>query len=441
MVAQRASLTAAVGLLLGSLLGAEESSYRLVPGWPKLPAGYVFGHPMEFPLPAERERLRAEEEKERALALAAGKTLPAREPQLQPGVSGVAVDLEDNVYVFHRGKHPVLVFDSRGNFLRSGAEGITGTVPHFIKVDREGFVWVVDEAAHRVLKLDPEMKRVVLEIGTKDVPGYDATHLDRPADVAVTSKGEILVADGYGNNRIAKYSAAGKFLAQWGGGPDEPSAEPGKFHLPHTVLVDPEDVVYVIDRENRRIQRFDTEGKLLGIWTHLGYAWGMALSRDGRDLFVTEHDREEVLRVSTADGRILERWGRQGRGPGQFDWAHGIAVDSEGAVYVGDTYGQRVQKFVPERLRVVGTVGCLETIEGRFFLSDATDPVPGDDVDTKLDPGPKGTRRYEVIGTVSEFGVPDHLGHRVRLKGLVIEAEPVSRLQITSLRHVSPSCP
>jgi DNA-binding beta-propeller fold protein YncE len=440
MVAQRASLTA-VALALGFRLVAEDASYRLVPDWAKLPPGYVFGHPIAFPLPAERERSRAEAEKERALALASGKTLPPREPSLQPGVSGVAVDLEDNVYFFHRGEHPVLVFDSRGKFLRSGAEGITGTVPHFIKVDREGFVWVVDEAAHRVLKLDREMKRVLLEIGTRDVPGYDEAHLDRPADVAITSTGEILVADGYGNNRIAKYSPEGKFLGQWGGGPDEPSAEAGKFHLPHAVLLDPNDVVYVIDRESRRIQRFDTEGKLLGIWSHLGYAWGMALSRDGRDLFVTEHEREEVLRVATADGRILERWGSRGRGPGQFDWAHGIAVDSLGAVYVGDTYGQRVQKFVPEKLRIVGTVGCLEKAEGRFFLRDATEPVPGDDVDGKPASGARGTRRFEVIGTVSEFFVPDHLGHRVRLKGLVVEAEPVPRLQITSLRHLASSCP
>jgi DNA-binding beta-propeller fold protein YncE len=441
MVAQRASLAAAIVIVLGAALGAEEASYRLVPEWAKLPAGYVFGHPISFPLPAERDRVRAEAERERALALARGKPLPPREPELQPGVSGVAVDLEDNVYVFHRGEHPVLVFDSRGNFLRTGADGITGTVPHFIKVDREGFVWVVDEAAHRVLKLDREMKRVVLEIGTKDVPGYDPTHLDRPADVAITSTGEILVADGYGNNRIAKFSSEGKFLKEWGGGPDEPSAEAGKFHLPHAVVVDPNDAVYVLDRENRRIQKFDSEGRLLGIWTHLGYAWGMALSRDGKHLFVAEHDQEQVLRVETEDGRILERWGSQGRGPGQFDWAHGIAVDSRSAVYVGDTYGQRVQKFEPGKLQVEGTVGCLEQVEGRFFLTAATDPVPGDEVDRRLDPVVKGERRYEVIGTVEEFGVPDHTGHRVRLKGLLVEAEPFPRLQITSLRHLASRCP
>jgi DNA-binding beta-propeller fold protein YncE len=339
--------SSAVAFLIAAALFVEEAPYRLVPGWAKLPPGWIFGHRQEFPLPAERERERAERERERAEAIARGETPAPRPPSLQPGISGIAVDLEDRVYVFHRGEHPVIVLDSSGNFVRSGADGITGTVPHFIKVDREGFVWVVDEDAHWVLKLDRELKKVIVEIGTKDEPGYDETHLDRPADVAVSSKGEIFIADGYGNNRIAKYSKDGKFLKQWGGGPDEPSDEDGKFHLPHAVTVDPNDKVYVIDRENRRIQMFDTEGRLLDQWTHLGYAWGFDLTRDGKYLFVTEHETEQVLKVSTEDGAILTRWGGQGRGPGEFDWAHGIAVDSKGAVYVGDTYGQRIQKFVP----------------------------------------------------------------------------------------------
>jgi hypothetical protein len=92
-------------------------------------------------------------------------------------------------------------------------------------------------------------------------------------------------------------------------------------------------------------------------------------------------------------------------------------------------------------LRVMGTVGCLVEEEGKWFLTDATEPVPGDDVDRNLDPAAKGELRFAVIGTVSEFSVPDHAGHKVRLKGLILDAEPVDRLQLTSLKHVAPSCP
>ena len=341
-------------LLLGGALmvfslapQAQTDSYELVAGWAKLPAGWAFGHPQEFPMPDVRDKARADREKQRADMIARGETPPPRQQGgLQPGVSGVAVDTHDNVYAFHRGEHPILVFDSQGNYLRSGGDGITGKVPHFIKVDGDGNVWVVDEDRHRILKFNPELDEVLLQIGTTDEPGYDETHLDRPADVALTSTGDVLIADGYGNNRIAKFSPDGTFIKQWGGGPQDESTKDGEFHLPHAVVVDPNDKIYVIDRENRRIQMFDTEGKFLGKWTDLGYAWGLALSNDGKYAFIAEHVNEEVKKISTADGKVVARWGKQGRGPSEFDWAHGIAVDSKGGVYVADTYGQRLQKFV-----------------------------------------------------------------------------------------------
>lgn len=337
-------------LLLSScaLLGLQGSpEYRLVTNWPTLPDGMYLGHPHEFPMPDVRAQERAERETERAEAIARGATPPPRPPRLQPGVSGIAIDDQDHIYVFNRGKHPVIVLDTDGNVVRSGAIGITGTVPHFIKVDHYGNVWVVDEGAHRVLKLDPSMNKILLEIGIKDEAGYDTAHLDRPADVAITSQGEILIADGYGNNRIAKYSPEGKFLGQWGGGPEDTGVGPGEFHLPHAVVVDSNDRVYVLDRENRRIQILDTDGNYIGQLDGLGYIWGIALSPDERYMFMTEHESEQVLKVSLPDGKIVTRWGGQGRGGGEFDWAHGLAVDSTGAVYVGDTYGQRLQKFVP----------------------------------------------------------------------------------------------
>ena len=328
-------------------LSAQSVTFSLVPNWAKLPSGWVFGHPQGFPLPAERERARAEAELTRAAAIARGETPPPRSSNLQPGVSGVAVDRDDNVYAFHRGEHPILVFDESGQFLRSGGDGITGTVPHFIEVDDQGNVWVVDEAAHRVLKFNSELTEILLQIGVTDEPGYDNVHLDRPADVDIASTGEILIADGYGNNRIAKFSPDGEFIEQWGGGPQDESTADGEFHLPHAVEIDQNDKVYVLDRENRRIQMFDLDGKFLGKWTHLGYAWGLFVSRDGQYAYIAEHDHEQVMQVSTATGEVLARWGRQGHGPSEFDWAHGIAVDSHGDIYVGEVLeGQRVQKFV-----------------------------------------------------------------------------------------------
>ena len=334
----------AVAQEVPTLASHSQTEYRLVSDWPTIPAGMHLGHSFDFPLPD----VRATQEKARNEAIARGETPPPWHPAVEPGISGVTIDKHDQIFVFNRGEHPVIVLDPNGQVIRTGAIGITGEVPHFIKIDREENVWVADEGAHRVLKLDPEMKKILLEIGVKDEAGYDSAHLDSPADVAITSKGEILIADGYGNNRITKYTPEGRYLDQWGGGPEDTGTGPGEFDLPHAILVDSKDRVYVLDRENYRIQMFDTDGTFQGQLDGLGYIWGIALSPDERHMFMTEHESEQVLKVSLPDGEIVSRWGGPGRGPGEFDWAHGLAVDSHGAVYVGDTYGQRLQKFVPE---------------------------------------------------------------------------------------------
>jgi hypothetical protein len=248
-----------LALILAAVLlatpSAQTDTYELVPDWAKLPQGWVFGHPQAFPLPAERDQARATAEKQRAEAIARGETPPPRpRDTLQPGVSGVAVDANDNVYVLHRGKQPILVFDRNGKLLRSGGDGIIGSTPHFIEVDHQGNVWAVDEAAHRVLKFNQALDRVVLQIGVTNQPGHDATHLNLPADIAFTKSGDILIADGYGNNRIAKFSADGTFVKQWGGGPDDRGTRDGQFHLPHAVVVDPNDRIYVVDRRDIRWQ-------------------------------------------------------------------------------------------------------------------------------------------------------------------------------------------
>lgn len=94
-----------------------------------------------------------------------------------------------------------------------------------------------------------------------------------------------------------------------------------------------------------------------------------------------------------------------------------------------------------EPLRVMGMVGCLVQEEGTWFLTHATEPVSGDEVDRGLDPEAKGEERFVVMGTVEEFSVPDHAGHKVRLKGMILDAEPFDRIQLTSLKHVAPTCP
>jgi DNA-binding beta-propeller fold protein YncE len=120
--------------------------------------------------------------------------------------------------------------------------------------------------------------------------------------------------------------------------------------LPHKLAVDADENLYIIDRENHRVQVFDKNLTYIRQFANEGWnPWDIGISRKGNDgfAFVADHALERVHKIQLKDGRILATWGKQGWGPGEFDWVHGVVVDSKGAVYAADTYGQRLQKFVP----------------------------------------------------------------------------------------------
>ena len=129
-------------------------------------------------------------------------------------VAGVAVNSKGHIYVFHRGKHPLMEFDSSGKYIRSIADDLFVT-PHSLRVDSEDNLWTTDVGAHVVLKLSPE-GRVLLSLGRMRIPGDDVLHFNQPTDVAFDRDGNIYVSDGEGNSRVLKFSKYGNFLLGWG---------------------------------------------------------------------------------------------------------------------------------------------------------------------------------------------------------------------------------
>jgi DNA-binding beta-propeller fold protein YncE len=254
-------------------------------------------------------------------------------------VSAVATDSSDRVFVFHRGQRPVLVFDRDGTFLRSWGDGPIKT-PHGLHIDHDNNVWVTDIGNHQVMKFDAGGK-LLLTLGKKGEPGDGPDHFNRPTDVAVAPSGSFYVTDGYGNSRVLKFSKDGTFLKEWG----KKGTGESEFNLPHAVCLDARGRVYVGDRENKRIQVFDADGRFLAQWKESGAPYGLFLTRAGR-LFVAD-GVANWIRVLDLEGRPLGRWGEKGTAPGQFDLPHMLCVDSHGAVYVAEINGRRVQKFVP----------------------------------------------------------------------------------------------
>jgi DNA-binding beta-propeller fold protein YncE len=332
-----------------------DGGYRLVPNWPTLPAGMYFGLKDAPPPPAERE---AQAAARRAMGGQQAAQSNTGGPTNQPGISGLAIGKDDLIYVFNRGPKPVMVFNPAGQMVMAGADQeingktINPNWEHSGTVDWDGNVYVIERDAHRVVKLSPKMDKVLLQIGTTGQKGTDATHLDLPSGVAVLKNGNIVITDGYGNNRVLLYDKNGKLLKQVGkgaGGPNDKGTGVAEWHLPHKLAVDAQENLYIIDRENKRLQVFDKDLNYIREIKNEWNPWDIGISRKGTDgyAFIADHLLERVHKLQLSDGKLVATWGSQGLGPGQFDWVHGIVVDSQGAVYAADTYGQRLQKFVP----------------------------------------------------------------------------------------------
>jgi len=187
-------------------------------------------------------------------------------------VSGVAADDNGTIYVMQRGNNadPILAFDLHGNLLRSWGRG-DFVLPHSLRVDDKGNVWVVDTGASAVIKYSPAGKKL-LTIVVGDAPNT-GNRFRGATDVAFAPSGHVLITDGYGNARVLEYSADGRRIREWG----RSGAAPGEFHLPHAIQVSKDGTVYVADRENGRIEEFTREGNFLREIDQLGRCYSLKL--------------------------------------------------------------------------------------------------------------------------------------------------------------------
>lgn len=276
-------------------------------------------------------------------------------------VSGVAVDRQDRLYVFNRGKHPVIVLDRDGVFLGSWGEGMF-TRPHAATMAPDDTLWLVDDGDHTVRHCTLD-GRVLLTIGTPNQPAtkWSGEPFNRPTHVAIAADGSLYISDGYGNTRVHRFTADGRHLGSWG----EPGTDPGQFNLPHNVGVDRHGRVYVADRENFRVQIFEPDGRFITQWNNLYRPCGLCVDRRGdgdlvyvgelcSSVSVSEGIRNLGARVQmfTTGGERVARIGAPlpGSGPGEFVAPHGVAVDSRGDFYVGEvSWTIRGRQLTPPR--------------------------------------------------------------------------------------------
>lgn len=303
-------------------LPATGESYQVIPNWTQLPEGMLIGQ-----------------------------------------VSGVGVDSNGNVFVFHRAQRiwqgeeltldlipspTIFILDNEsGNLMQWwGAELFV--MPHGLTIDHEDNVWLTDVGLHQVFKFDKD-GNLLMTLGEHGVSGNDETHFNMPTDVAVAPDGSFYVSDGYGNSRVVKFSADGNYLTSWG----TSGTEAGQFNTPHSIAIDSQGNVYVADRGNARLQIFDENGNFISEWKNklIGRPWSVRIEAenlylvDGGDQNQFFPDRARILKLDL-NGNILASFGSYGEDAGQFIWPHTIAIGNENELYIGEVAtGMRIQKF------------------------------------------------------------------------------------------------
>ena len=284
---------------------------------------------------------------------------------------GIATNSKGHVFVYHRsGDTRLFEFDPAGNFVKEWGIGLYGIeFAHQVRVDAQDNVWVVDEGTNMVIKFNPA-GRVVMVLGRRPEPVAGATQtqnaqnppvLDRkygfgrPTDVAWDAQGNIFVSDGYVNSRVVKFDKNGRFVGQFAGG--ERGDGQNQLNTPHSIAVDAQGNVYVGDRGNRRIVVLNNDLTLKTMYTNVGNPWAVCISPGPHQyLFASNSNPDSNPAASWAitgeiykmelDGKIVGKFGRAGKGLGEFSTVHEIDCRNPDQLFVSEISAWRAQKIL-----------------------------------------------------------------------------------------------
>ncbi len=288
-------------------------------------------------------------------------------PRLEAGQSlgqatGIDVDRDGKLYIFHRASRKwvepfpvepiaedtIAIADADGRLIAGWGKNLF-IMPHGLSLDASGNVWVTDVGAHQVRQFSPA-GRLLLTLGEFRKAGNDRAHFNRPTDVAFGPDGTVYVSDGYKNTRVVRFTREGRYLGEWG----VPGKGPGQFDLPHGIAVDRSGQVYVADRENNRLQIFDSNGRYLSEWgtDRLGDPYGVTVAPDGSIYvvdggFQPDRTRARVIHL-TAAGRVIGTFTAATATNGDV-LGHDIAIGPDGTVYLADAWANRIRKLAARR--------------------------------------------------------------------------------------------
>jgi sugar lactone lactonase YvrE len=255
-----------------------------------------------------------------------------------------------------------------------------------VRVDKDDNIWATDKGSDMVVKFNPE-GRVEMVFGRKSEASDREAHpwernanpplphvdgrFRQPTDVTWDPQGNIYISDGYVNARVAKYDKNGDWVKSWG----KHGKGPGEFSLVHSIAADAQGLIYVGDRNNRRIQVFDGDGNLkreikidvpfdenakpaIGNKPDLtnylqtggsfapGAPWALCITPGPNQVLYSSDSYPGRVYKLSLEGKVLGYLGSSGKQPKQFGWIHEIACPSENEIYVAEILNWRVQKLI-----------------------------------------------------------------------------------------------
>jgi hypothetical protein len=321
-------------------------------------------------------------------------------------VAGVATNSRGHVFVYARTGHPIATlgdertfyhgnarlfeFDPAGKFVKEIGQGTYGfDFAQQVRIDPQDNIWAVDAGSNVLTKFAPDGRllgvigRKPEAINVRSGPGVPARLVDdegavplpagggggggegggvrpsapgagtkselfnRPTDVAFDKEGNVYIADGMGtNNRIAVFNREGNWVRGWG----QTGSAPGEFNKIRGLAIDAAGNVYVADSGNKRIQVFDSQGAPKAQLTGVGSPQALCITSGSPQYLYSSNsndpesmDNGEIYKLQL-DGKIVGRFGKAGRIPGEFGMVNSLDCRNDNTVWVGEVWNWRATK-------------------------------------------------------------------------------------------------